>query len=379
MSTLIVSFFAAQATAQVIEEQRIPRIGYELIARMEIQMHRVLSFGVLLFMAHPASAGLIKTGLKRKDVSAINFDAPRYTACPGTEIPFDLIATTADGKALSTKDDVVWDAYEVTFGGGSLPKRGALTLDPDPRKSWGKPATIRAIAVDHPDKTASAEVAAAYDCKFVANFSGTPGAAGAKGKAGPTGPSGTVGGPGATGGPGGDGAAGPTLEVTVTLGREPASGEPLLMVKVHDVRGADAFFALSAEKGELLIDASGGRGGDGGQGGDGGNGGSGTPSSASGGGGRGGEGGLGGNGGPGGTISVTISPEAEPYLKRLYFANDGGPGGAPGMSGSGGNPGTAVSGTTGPRGSPGPEGRPGNPGVAGPRISVSVQPVPALW
>ncbi len=343
-------------------------------------MRASLLLALVAALSSQAYAGLIKTGLKKKDVSSIAFDAPSWQACPGTQLGVEMVATLADGKALSTKGDVVWDAYEITSDLGVVGKRGAITLPSDPRETWGKVGRLSAVATDHPDKTATAELTASYACKFQASYYGGQGVKGLTGPAGSTGSTGLVGGSGGSGAAGGDGAPGSDLDVSVSLARHPSTGAPVLRVKIHDrTYNTEAYFAVDAEGGSLLIDASGGMGGVGGEGGVGGTGGSGTPTAPSGGGGVGGPGGPGGNGGPGGTISVKITPDAEPYLGRLSFANEGGPGGMAGQGGPGGNPGSSATGNAGARGAEGPDSYAGKPGQPGPRIAVSVVDVPAPW
>jgi hypothetical protein len=325
----------------------------------------------------------IKQNLKKLDVESLAFspESP-LQACPGVPSAFDVVATLDDGTWASTADKVTWKSYDLSITKGSVGAKGEIVLPTNPKATWGSATTLTASAPSHPAKTATAEVHPIYSCAFFGDFRGEPGPTGQQGAQGDGGEKSSKGQRGGTGGGGGRGATGQELDVMVALGEDPLQGKKVLMVRVISrTHNSKRYFAVDAESGSLVIDASGGVGGSGGGGGMGGSGGNGPANGPGGDGGDGGDGGPGGEGGDGGTITVTAAADAKPYIGRITFVNDGGPGGAPGDQGYGGTGGIGYGGA--PSGAKGTEGQPsvsaGQAGRPGPAVTIDAGTVKAPW
>lgn len=160
----------------------------------------------------------------------------------------------------------------------------------------------------------------------MAGAPGTPGTVdpktGAVGNPGPGGP-GTNGGNGGNGSAGGDGSPGEDVHAWIRL--EPGP-RPLLQIKVSGSSRRQEFYLVDPKGGTLKIVSNGGpggRGGHGGKGGRGGSGGDGFPGGTSGVDGTAGLDGPSGSDGLAGAITLSIDPEAQPYMQCVSWLNRG--------------------------------------------------------
>lgn len=325
----------------------------------------------------------IKQNLKKLSPESLSIDpAPPLMACPGVPATFDVVATLSDGALASTANKVTWRSYDLSSSAGTVDSKGEIVLPASAKATWGQPVSLTATAPDFQGLITTGEVHPAYDCSFQGNFRGAAGPTGNYGAQGDAGDKSAKGQRGGTGGNGGRGLRGPDLEVWVALTEEPLQGKQVLKVKVHDrSSNTNRFFAVGPAGGSLVIDASGGAGGTGGPGGSGGSGGNGPANGPGGDGGDGGDGGAGGDGGDGGSITLTVSPAAEPFLDRITLVNRGGPGGAAGQQGYGGSGGIGYGGA--PSGAKGTEGQPsvspGQPGQPGPVPTIKTASIKVPW
>jgi hypothetical protein len=289
---------------------------------------------------------------------------------PGQSAQLVVVASTQDGKQFAAvgagHGKVALDNYTIEAAVVQVSKGGTVSLSSDPRLSEGKMGHLRITPTAHPEVVAELDISVRYDVAFAANFSGSDGASGIDGTNGLDGSSGTDGTPamvdpttgalgtqgpggrGSDGGNGGDGGNGQDgaqgVAVHIWMRRE-SSTKPLLQIKVSS--GArQSLYIVDPDGGSLRVMANGGtggRGGAGGRGGRGGSGGSGFPTGFSGLDGRPGWDGHAGADGAGGTITVSVDPEAQPFMNCVSWSNRSG-GGAP-----------------------------------GPAPTITVEPVPALW
>jgi hypothetical protein len=278
---------------------------------------------------------------------------PISALAPGQSAPLVIVATASDGKQYVTvgagHGKVAFDNYKIDATVVQVSKSGKVSMPSDPRATGGRAGHLHIVPVSHPDVTTDLTVGVRYDIAFAADFSGRDGAPGFDGTNGLDGTAGTDGTPGVVdpktglpetpgpggrgsdGGNGGDGSNGnpgfPGGKVHVWIRLFPGP-RPLLQVKAT----ADAtsrLFLVDPHGGSLTIRANGGhggRGGQGGRGGRGGAGGSGSPPGPSGLDGRPGFDGLPGADGAPGTITVSVDPQAQPYLSCLTFVNRSGSG-----------------------------------------------------
>jgi len=290
---------------------------------------------------------------------------------PGQSARLLLVASTADAKQYPTvgagKGKVAFDNYTIDATIVQVSKSGVVSLSADPRVSDGKTAHLHIITVAHPEVSADLDIPVRYDLAFVANFSGAPGANGFDGIAGSDGSSGSDGsppmvdpttgattgtmGPGGNGSNGGngtdgsdgqDGSPGPNVHAWVRL----ESGARLLLQIKATAGARTSLYVVDPTGGSLKILADGGpggRGGSGGAAGRGGSGGVGFPSGFSGLDGRPGSDGHPGSDGAPGTITISVDPAAQPFLKAITWSNRGGG------------------------------------GRTGPAPTIAVEPVPPLW
>jgi hypothetical protein len=291
---------------------------------------------------------------------------------PGQQAQLVLVATTQDGKQYATvgagRGKVAFDNYSITATVVQTTAGGEVSLSSDPRVSDGKVAHLRIRPIAHPDVIAELDIPVRYDLAFVANYSGADGMRGLDGVAGFDGSSGSDGAVGSVdpttgligsqspGGRGSDGSNGsdgdngqdgsPGLPTHIWIRLESASGtKQLLQVKVAG-GGRESFYLVDPSGGSLKVldnGGAGGRGGSGGRGGRGGSGGLGSPPGMSGLDGRPGWDGRPGNAGTGGKITVSIDPDAQPFLSCITWSNRSGD------------------------------------GAAGPAPAITIEPVSALW
>ena len=304
----------------------------------------------------------LRTRLDKVPVTALSASlVPDPGLAPGKKAKLILVASTADGKTLTTvgagKGPVLFDSFifQPTI---VQVKDGVVSMPADPRVSEGQTPHLQIAVVGHPEVTTDLEVPPRYDAAFKAHFSGatgTPGIDGLAGLDGSAGASGSIdlnnpspggngddgsrGGDGGNGGPGGNAQS---VKVAMTL----RAGAPQL-IEVRVSAGArQQYYLIDPDGGSLSVDANGGAGGragNGGRGGRGGSGGSGFPGGLPGTDGPNGSDGFAGPPGLAGTISVTVDPAAQAYLGVLHLSNHNGN------------------------------------GSAGPAQQVQVQPVAALW
>ena len=288
---------------------------------------------------------------------------------PGQSARLVLVASTADGKQYPTvgagKGKVAFDNYTIEATIVQVSKRGVVSLSADPRVSEGKTSHLHITTIAHPEVTADLDIPVVYNLAFVADFSGAAGADGSDGLAGSDGSSGSDGslpmadpttgaagtmGPGGNGSNGGDGTDGSNGQDGSPGGnvhawvRLESGAKQLLQIKVTS--GARAsLYIVDPNGGTLKILANGGpggRGGSGGAAGRGGSGGNGFPPGFSGLDGRPGSDGRAGDEGAAGTITLSVDPAAQPFLKAITWSNSGVRG-------------------------------------AGPAPTITVEPVPPLW
>ena len=289
---------------------------------------------------------------------------------PGASARLVVVATTSDGRQLVTAGAghgrVLLDSFVLTSDLVQFGKGGKVSLPADPRVSDGKVASIHIATVGHTDVVTDLDVAVRYDVAFVANYSGVGGMKGLDGTNGLDGSSGFdaapsmpdsttgmpgpagQGGDGGNGGNGSDGGAGgegsPGATVHVWLRLKPGT-DHVLQAKVSG-NARDSYYLVDGQGGSLTVTADGGAGGAGGSGGRagrGGSGGLGQPSGMTGMDGLAGSNGHPGRDGAAGTISVSVDPSAQPFMRILKLSNHSG------------------------------AGRPG------PAPTVVVEPVPPLW
>jgi hypothetical protein len=298
-----------------------------------IKMGRTL----LILLAGAALSGCVaidralgtKVDLNDKQVDSHTLAVPNNgPLCPGYEIPLIATATLAGGEKLQTEGagggKVLWSSFTAEARGARITPEGILSVDVDPRETLGSPVHVT-LRVGLRGPVAELDVPLRYDCAYVANFNGQPGADGDSGADGAEGV------PGANGNRGSDGADGQQVQVLVSMVLGPTPGSSLLSVLVQGSR-AQRLYYVDPARGSLLVRANGGNGGDGGAGGYG-FGGSGRPGSNN------GSRGDGGNGGNGGSLFLRVSPEAKAYLKCIHFENRGGRGGRGSTPGANGRPG----------------------------------------
>ncbi len=307
----------------------------------------------------------LRVSLEKLPVTAVSVslidrhDGQHVSAlAPGQSASLVITAATQDGKEFSTvgagEGRVAFDNYRIEATVVTVSKRGTVSLSSDPRVSDGKTAQIHLVPVAHPDLAADLYVPARYDIPFVANFSGGDGANGMDGMNGFDGTAGMDGSPGvvdpATGvegnpGPGGAGTPGqngydgsdgqdgsPGGQVSIWI-RVASVDKPLLQIKVSSGT-RQLLYLVDPNGGSLKVLANGGaggRGGKGGRGGHGGRGGSGFPPGTDGPDGFPGQDGRSGNDGAAGTLTITVDPAAQPFLKCLSWSNRSG-GGRPGAA-----------------------------------------------
>lgn len=323
-------------------------------------MNTALRIGVSAFVVVFACSGCesigialgLRTRLDKLPVTALTAALSSNPAlAPGNKGQLILVATTADGKTLTTvgagKGKVLFDSFTFDASGGVQVKNGAVLMPPDPRITESKVPHVHIGVIGHPDITADLDVPVRYDAAFKAHFVGLSGSNGFDGSAGqdgsdgmmgsndPNNPSpggnGSDGGRGEDGGDGGSGGPGPDEHVWMTA----RSGTPVLL-EVRVTGGSrEQFFLIDPNGGTLSIDSNGGpggRGGSGGHGGRGGSGGMGFPPGMSGNSGSSGFDGHAGAGGAAGTIVVSVDPAAQQFMSRLQLSNrsgNGAPGPAP--------------------------------------------------
>jgi hypothetical protein len=285
--------------------------------------------------------------LSRRDGSVVS------ALAPGQSARLVLVATTQDGKRFATvgagSGKVAFDNYTIEAAIVQVSKGGTVSLSSDPRVSEGKVAHLRIIPTAHPEVVAELDIAVRYDIAFVADFSGGAGTNGMDGTNGLDGSPGTEGttpmvdpltgaigtpgpgGRGSDGGNGGDGSNGqdgsPGGAVHIWMRMESGT-KPLLQIKVAS--GArQSLYIVDPNGGSLKIMANGGaggRGGAGGKAGRGGRGGVGSPNGLDGLDGRPGWDGRAGGDGAGGTITLSVDPAAQPFLKCVSWSNHSGAG-----------------------------------------------------
>jgi hypothetical protein len=279
--------------------------------------------------------------------------APVVALGPGQSGRLVLIATAQDGKQYPSvgagHGKVAVNNYSIAATIVTVSKRGSVSLSPDPRVSEGKVAHLHIVPVAHSEVATDLDIPVRYDIAFSGDFSGADGTNGMDGTDGIDGVAGTDGTPATTDpvtgvitpqGPGGNGADGsnggdgsngsdgsPGQSVHIWVRMESGS-KSLLQVKV--IGGArQSLYLVDPNGGSLKITADGGRGGRGGQGGRGGHGGSGGigfPSGFPGLDGHPGSDGRPGFGGAAGTISISVDPAAQPFLKCITWSNHSGDG-----------------------------------------------------
>ena len=172
--------------------------------------------------------------------------------CPGNQGGLVVVAVLEDGSELASVGagggKVSWDNYQVVPAGASFDGRGMVTVEPDPRATYGKAAGLQVVSVHHPAVKASAVLPLRYDCSYSADFSGDDGQHGADGAAGAAGEYGKseqstgdyakAGGHGQAGGRGGNGQDGEAgrrgddVAVEIALATHPQTKKPLLQVVV---------------------------------------------------------------------------------------------------------------------------------------------------
>jgi hypothetical protein len=288
----------------------------------------------------------LRTRLDKVPVTALSASlSPLPGLSPGKSGRLVITATTSDGQRLVTvgpgHGTVLFDSFTFSARIATVNKRGVVSLPSDPRISDSATPQVRIVAIGHPDVVADLDIPVRYDIAFAAHFSGAPGSKGFDGSNGFDGSSGSngsidlsnpsAGGNGTDGTNGGDGSnggsgqPGENVHVWVTL---KSRAQPLLQVRVASSRH-EQFFLIDPNGGTLAVDAnggSGGNGGAGGRGGRGGSGGSGFPPGSSGRDGLNGADGHAGMGGAAGTITVSIDPQAQPFLDRLHLSSRSGDG-----------------------------------------------------
>jgi hypothetical protein len=290
----------------------------------------------------------LRTRLDKLAVTSVSASLlPARGLVPGTSAALVIVATTADGKRLSSagagKGTVLIDSFVFDTRIATVDKKGLVSLPADPRLSEHDVPHVHITVVGHPDIVADLDIPVRYDANFDAAFSGAPGRSGmsgfdglagtdgAPGSLDPNNPSaggnGSDGGAGSDGFPGSDGQPGPDVHVWLTLTQ---GTRPLLQARVAGA-GREQFFLVDPAAGSLTVEAnggSGGRGGPGGSGGRGGSGGIGSPNGSSGRNGSDGMSGANGRDGAPGTIVVSVDPSASAYLDRIHLSNRGGSGAA---------------------------------------------------
>ncbi len=344
-----------------------------------------------LLLALACLAGCMS--LKNKPVSSVRAEVEVVGVCPGQEVDLLIGVELEDGRVLrpvGQGGSVGWKNLRVEVEGpAQLKGRGRVVVSADPRESWGRWIGYLVSLPDHFGLVAGGKLGLRYDCQQVADVGGAWGRDGDEGHDGTDGDDGRDATGAAHGEDGEDGRhgthgqdgehgdPGSSVTVRVAFANDPVDGTPVLQVEVAPSGGPTAWFAVDAHRGELVVDASGGRGGDGGDGGDGGgggDGGEGAPEGRDGAGGDGGDGGVGGDGGQGGTILLVVDPRASSYLERIVPVNAGGAGGRPGDAGEGGGGGFGAA-----DGRDGREGRWGRDGADGPPVEIRYETVPPLW
>ena len=272
---------------------------------------------------------------------------------PGQSAQLVIVASDRDGKQWTTvgagRGKVAFDNYAITADVVQLSHDGKVSMPADPHASEGRVGHLRIAPLGNPAVVAELDIPPRYDLGFVADFSGADGRNGADGIPGSDGIAGvdaapaTVdpvtgllgarapGGAGSSGGNGGTGYDGrdgmPGGEVQVWVKRAPGAPTRLRIKVVGSTK--TLFFLVDPDGGSLRILANGGRGGRGGSGGRGGHGGAGGDGFPPGPGGADGIAGF--DGRPGanaaaGTLTVSVDPDAQPYLACLNFTNRDGAG-----------------------------------------------------
>ncbi|HXQ26341.1 MAG TPA: hypothetical protein VN822_08055 [Candidatus Acidoferrales bacterium] len=287
----------------------------------------------------------MRVNLAKTPIASMKASLPQGPGiAPGEKLPLVVTFTEPNGKVLVTegqgKGKVMWTDLTVVTTVVTVNQKGVLSLSKDPRVSDGKVPHVTITVPSSPGLRAELDVPLRYDYKFVANFSGKPGASGLNGLDGSDGASGTMGSndpnnpsPGGNGSNGTDGSDGkdgerggdaPSVDVRVAPKFE---DRPLLQVSVT-AAGNRKLYLVDPQGGSLTVKADGGPGGSGGRGGRGGrggSGGSGTPDGMSGSNGSDGRNGFDGPPGKGGRITVTYDPATKLDLGALHFSSKGGP------------------------------------------------------
>jgi hypothetical protein len=286
-----------------------------------------------------------KVYLDKTPLASIKASLPKGPGiAPGEKSPLVVAFTESDGKVLMTEGQgqgkVMWKELKITASVVAANQKGIVSLPRDPRASDGKVAHVTITVPSHPDLRADLDIPLRYNYKFTANFSGSMGSSGFNGSDGidgiggsmgsldPNNPSaggdGSNGSDGSNGQDGGLGGDAPPVQVRVALR---SGGHPLLQVSVESA-GQQEFYLVDPQGGLLTVTADrgpGGSGGKGGRGGRGGSGGIGSPNGRSGSDGSNGRDGSDGRAGRGGSITVTIDPQASPFVKAIQLSNRGGP------------------------------------------------------
>ena len=355
-----------------------PTLGYRLLAAalsglglrgsMRLPAVRVQHgmLGLLFVLLAGCSPIAEKLGLRvRLDAVSVTAVSAHLTAerdhsvlsalGPGQSAQLVIVAADRDGKQWTTvgagHGNVAFDNYAITADVVQLSHNGKVSMPADPHASEGRVGHLRIVPLGYPAAVAELDIPARYDLGFVADFSGAEGPNGADGIPGSDGIAGVDGapatvdpvtgllgtqGPGGAGSSGGNGGAGydgrdgiPGGKVQVWMKRAP--GTPTrLRIKIVG-RTKTLFFLVDPNGGSLRILANGGRGGrggNGGRGGHGGAGGNGFPPGPSGADGIAGFDGRPGANAAAGTITVSVDPDAQPYLACLNLMNRDGAGSA---------------------------------------------------
>lgn len=270
----------------------------------------------------------LRTRLDKIPITALSATlSPNPILAPGQTRRLIITASTADGSRYVTvgpgHGKVLFDSFTFDPAIATVKKNGKVSLPADPRLSDGLTPLIKITAIGHPDLVAQLDIPLRYDIAFKGDFSGRPGSpgtpgldgiAGASGSNGSTDPNnpspggnGSDGTNGGDGGDGGPGAAGQDVHVWMTLRNGPT---PLLQIRAAS-SAHEQFFLVDPHGGSLAINANGGQGGTGGFG---------IPSGFAGKPGLSGSDGHEGSDGKSGTITVSVDPQAQPYLNVLKFS-----------------------------------------------------------
>ncbi len=264
---------------------------------------------------------------------------------PGEQTPLVVTFLQPDGSTLTTEGaghgKILWQDLAIVPTVVSISKNGNVSLNSDPRASYGQTGHLDITVPTHLGLHATLDVPVRYDYAYAVSLSGSDGLSGNNGQDGSDGAAGSVGSidpdhpvaggnggngtSGTNGTDGNNGDDGPDVQVRMAL--LPAA-RPLVQVAVSSGRGTERFYLLDPAGGSLTVRSDGGSGGSGGRGGRagrGGQGGSGSPNGSNGSDGSAGSNGSDGRRGSDGRVNVSYDPAAQPYLGLIKVYTGSGP------------------------------------------------------